>query len=81
MSNKLNNNDTFIDLFAGVGGFHMALSNLGMKAVFASEIDKHARETYLKNHKIDEEIFNDDIRAISPSRYIWDGIFGTSINF
>ena len=52
-----------------------------MKAVFASEIDKHARETYLKNHKIDEEIFNDDIRAISPSRYIWDGIFGTSINF
>lgn len=57
---------TFIDLFAGIGGFHAGLSKLGMKAVFASEIDKHARETYLLNHKIDVEQFNDDIRAINP---------------
>lgn len=55
---------TFIDLFAGIGGFHLGLSKLGMKAVFASEIDKHARWTYLQNHNIDDSIFNDDIRSI-----------------
>lgn len=36
----------FIDLFAGIGGFHYALSSLGAKCVFASEWDKHAAETY-----------------------------------
>ena len=56
----------FIDLFAGIGGFHLGMSNAGMKCVFASEIDKNARETYIKNHLIEESIFNDDIRKISP---------------
>lgn len=40
---------TFVDLFAGIGGFHQALSNLGFKCVCASEIDKAAIETYKKN--------------------------------
>ncbi|MEF1285826.1 HpaII family restriction endonuclease [Vibrio sp. M250220] len=57
---------TFIDLFAGIGGFHLALSQLGMEAVFASEIDKHARETYTANHDIDPNFFNDDIRSLNP---------------
>ncbi len=57
---------TFIDLFAGIGGFHSALKPLGGECVFASEIDKHARETYKHNHGIGDAIFNDDIRAISP---------------
>lgn len=56
----------FIDLFAGIGGFHLALQSNGMECVFASEIDKLARKTYLHNHKIPLEIFNDDIRSISP---------------
>ena len=39
----------FIDLFAGIGGFHLALKNLGLECVFSCEWDKHAQETYLAN--------------------------------
>ena len=42
----------FIDLFAGIGGFHQAMVQLGGKCVFASEIDKYCQETYYKNYKI-----------------------------
>ena len=49
---------TFIDLFAGIGGFHLAFHNLGAKCVFVSEWDKSARETYKKNfEKIEPELF------------------------
>lgn len=40
---------TFIDLFAGIGGFHSSLSALGGKAVYASEIDKDAVKIYEHN--------------------------------
>ncbi len=43
----------FIDLFAGVGGFHQAATQLGGECVFASEIDKFAIETYKENYGID----------------------------
>ena len=39
----------FVDLFAGLGGFHLALSSLGHECVFASEIDEELRALYLKN--------------------------------
>ena len=39
----------FIDLFAGLGGFHLALKDLGHNCVFASEIDKTLRDSYLDN--------------------------------
>lgn len=39
----------FIDLFAGLGGFHLALRNLGHRCVFASEIDETLQATYLEN--------------------------------
>ena len=55
----------FIDLFAGIGGFHVAMSNLGGKCVFASEIDAHARKTYLHNFDISEKNFNRDIRKMN----------------
>lgn len=41
----------FIDLFAGIGGFHIALHNLGADCVFISEFDKFARQTYEHNFK------------------------------
>ena len=43
---------TFIDLFAGIGGFHLAMHNLGGKCVFASEIDKDAQNVYEMNFGI-----------------------------
>ena len=44
---------TFIDLFAGLGGFHQAMRALGGECVFASEIDPEAAETYKANYGID----------------------------
>ena len=40
---------TFIDLFAGIGGFRIAMQNLGGKCVFTSEWDKEAQRTYRAN--------------------------------
>ena len=39
----------FIDLFAGIGGFRVALETLGGECVFSSEWDKHAAATYCAN--------------------------------
>jgi DNA (cytosine-5)-methyltransferase 1 len=64
---------TFIDLFAGIGGFHLAMHNAGGKCVFASEWDKFARITYEENFKeISPELFknkkfNCDINDVNPN--------------
>lgn len=39
----------FIDLFAGIGGFRLALEKIGFECVFSAEIDKHACEVYKEN--------------------------------
>ena len=39
----------FIDLFAGIGGFRIALENHGQECVFTSEIDKYCQEVYEHN--------------------------------
>lgn len=44
-----NNTFTFIDLFAGIGGFRIALESLGGKCVFSSEWDTNSQFTYATN--------------------------------
>jgi len=62
----------FIDLFAGIGGFHQAMYDLGGECVFASEIDENARKTYEYNfkkhspHLFENGLFNKDIKTIMP---------------
>ncbi|HMN32433.1 MAG: DNA cytosine methyltransferase [Chitinophagaceae bacterium] len=55
---------TFIDLFAGIGGFRIAMQNLGGKCVFTSEIDEYAQKTYNINFG---EIPNGDITKIDET--------------
>jgi DNA (cytosine-5)-methyltransferase 1 len=43
---------TYIDLFAGIGGFHQAADALGGKCVFASEIDPEAKRAYAANYNM-----------------------------
>ena len=71
---------TFIDLFAGIGGFHTAMHSVGGKCVFASEWDSYARTSYIanyigiepnlfkKNAKGEYLYFNEDINDIDPSK-------------
>ena len=46
---------SFIDLFAGIGGFHMAASKAGGKCLGYSEINKDAIQTYCKNYGMTEK--------------------------
>jgi len=41
---------TYIDLFAGIGGFHQAADAFGGSCVFASEIDLYAQQAYVANY-------------------------------
>lgn len=49
----------FIDLFSGLGGFHLGLEQLGHECIFASEINKNLREIYSKNFPLTKKISGD----------------------
>lgn len=55
----------FVDLFAGLGGFHVALRRLGHRCVFASEIDPCLQELYDDNFGISA---HGDIRVVPLTR-------------
>ena len=52
----------FIDLFAGIGGFRLAMQNIGGKCVFTSEWDKEAKRTYTK------QILEKDLLVTLPKK-------------
>ncbi len=52
----------FVDLFAGMGGFHRALTSLGHECVYASEIDDELRALYQQNFPQSKKIVYGDIR-------------------
>lgn len=60
---------TFIDLFAGIGGFRIGLTSAGGKAVFTNEWDSHAATTY-KAWFGEDEISTEDIRTLDPRSQI-----------
>jgi DNA (cytosine-5)-methyltransferase 1 len=53
----------FVDLFAGLGGFHLAAEHLGGECVFASEIDVDLQGVYQMNFDIKAR---GDIREVKP---------------
>lgn len=71
---------SFIDLFAGIGGFRIALSRVGGKAVFSSEWDIQAKAIYYENHGdfpygdinnfTDENVSDRRLAALIPSHDI-----------
>jgi len=60
----------FIDLFAGIGGFRLAMQNLGGKCIFTSEWDESAQKTYRANFG---EVPFGDITKESTKQFIPDG--------
>jgi DNA (cytosine-5)-methyltransferase 1 len=64
-SSSADNGFTFIDLFAGIGGFRIAFQNLGAKCVFSSEIDPYSKKTYKINF---DDIPQGDITLIPTSQ-------------
>ena len=63
-----NNILTFIDLFAGLGGFHIALESLGCKCVFTSELKEDLQKLYKINFpdapRIEGDITKVDLTTI-----------------
>ncbi|EKQ3716263.1 DNA (cytosine-5-)-methyltransferase [Enterococcus faecalis] len=56
---------TFLDLFAGVGGFRLGLEKAGHKCIGFCEIDRKARESYKAIHNTENEVEMYDITTIS----------------
>jgi DNA (cytosine-5)-methyltransferase 1 len=54
----------FIDLFAGIGGFRVALEQLGGECIAFSEIEKNAIEVYQNNYNTDQESNLGDITEV-----------------
>lgn len=58
-------------LFSGIGAIEYAFKrlNLNTEIVFASDIDKFAKESYFANYEIDESRWYDDVRDVKGKKY------------
>lgn len=59
---------TFLDFFAGVGGFRCGLELAGFKCIGYCEKDKFARKSYEAMYDTKGEWFHDDITSIDPTQ-------------
>ena len=65
-TNNTSDNFTFVDLFSGIGGFHISLSSQGGNCLAFSEIDSDAIDSYCKNFKhATKEMNLGDIKKIN----------------
>ena len=62
---------TFIDLFAGIGGFRLAMQSCGGECVFSSEWDDAAKQTYYENYGEVPfgDITRDEVKALIPEKF------------
>ena len=54
----------FIDLFSGIGGFRIALENVGLKCVFSCEVNPKCQSVY--SHNFGEQPFS-DLTEVEPN--------------
>lgn len=64
IDNKLLTDYTFIDLFAGLGGFRIALESLGAKCVYSNEWEVHVKKVYEENFG---DLPDDDITKVDEN--------------
>lgn len=64
ISTKTLSNLTFIDLFAGLGGFRLALESYGAHCVYSNEFEKHVKKVYENNFG---DLPDDDITKVDES--------------
>lgn len=67
MQDSLRPNFRFVDLFAGLGGFHVAMSELGGECVFASELNPGLKELYDQNFNGGKPFIHGDIHKIETA--------------
>src|SRR5262245_4474576 len=61
---------TFVDLFAGIGGFRLGFEDVDGRCVFTCEWDEKCQRTYRENFRYDERKIWGDIATITrPDRY------------
>lgn len=65
VNNELLSEYKFIDLFCGIGGFHIAMSSFGAKCVFACDIDPEVKKVYKENFNMNPQ---GDITAIEANQ-------------
>lgn len=66
---------TFIDFFAGIGGFHAGFEKAGMKCIGWCEFDKYAQKSYRAIYDTEGLWFKDDVRKVRgweiPGATVW----------